>query len=544
MRAALEPLDVRRTELDGLLARAEAGPLGEADLALLRAAIQTLTHLADLLAAHGTTIATLRRLLLGDTPPSEKMATILAQAGRSPQLSSVPPAADTSSPPARRRTRGHGRQAAAALTGARRVAIAHRELCPGDPCPACLRGKIYGQRSPHRLIRFHGQSPITATIYECERLRCNLCGEIFTADRPPDAGPDKYDPTAASTIAVLKYGSGVPFTRLASLQQRFGIPLPTSTQWDIVRDAATHLRPAFDELQRQAAQGAVLYNDDTSVPILAVRREPSPDGRTGCFTSGIVATTEGRQMALYRTGRPHAGENLATVLAQRASTRPPPIQMCDALTRNLPKLPEPLATIVGHCLAHARRRFVAVTTAFPDECRYVLETLGTVYHVDAEARTQGLTPEARLERHQRESAPGMAALRSWCVAQLDERRVEPNSGLGQAIRYCLKHWERLTLFLRVAGAPLDTNIVERALKKAILHRKNALFYKTQRGADVGDLYMSLIHTADLAGVNPIDYLTALQQHAADVARTPSDWMPWNYHDAPARRAQSEPAVQR
>jgi transposase len=154
----------------------------------------------------------------------------------------------------------------------------------------------------------------------CSGYAVCTCGEIFTADRPSDAGPDKYDPTAASTIAVLKYGSGVPFTRLAILQQRFGIPLPTSTQWDIVRDAATHLRPAFDELHRQAAQGAVLYNDDTSVPILAVRREPSPDGRTGCFTSGIVATIEARQMAIYRTGRPHAGENLATVLAQRAPT--------------------------------------------------------------------------------------------------------------------------------------------------------------------------------------------------------------------------------
>jgi transposase len=544
MTAALEPLDVRRTELDGLVARAEAGPLGEADLALLRAAMQTLTHLAELLAAHGTTIAALRRLLLGDTPPSEKTATVLAQTGRAPQPSSVLPAADTPSPPDRRRGPGHGRQAAATLTGAHRVRIAHRELCPGDPCPACLRGKVYEQRSPQRLIRFRGQSPLTATIYECARLRCNLCGEIFTADPPADVGPDKYDPTAASVIAVLKYGSGVPFTRLASLQQRFGIPLSASTQWDIVRDAATQMRPAFDELQRQAAQGAVLYNDDTSVPILALRREPSPDGRTGCFTSGIVATIEGRQMALYRTGRPHAGENLATVLGQRAPTRPPPIQMCDALARNLPKLPEPLATIVGHCLAHARRRFVAVTAAFPDECRHVLETLGAVYRVDAEARTEGLTPEARLERHQRESAPLMTTLRDWCVAQLDERRIEPNSGLGQAITYCLKHWERLTLFLRVAGAPLDTNIVERALKKAILHRKNALFYKTQRGADVGDLYMSLIHTADLARVNPIDYLTALQQHAADVARTPSDWMPWNYHAAQARGSQPATTPQR
>jgi transposase len=535
MTVPLEPLDVCREELERLVTRAEAGPLGEADLALLRAAIQTLAQVADLLATHGTTIADLRRLLLGQTPTSEKTRTVLAEAGLSPRPSSDSPA-NPPSPPARRRAPGHGRQAAAALTGARRVVIPHSALCPGDQCPACLRGKVYGSLSPTRLIRFRGQSPITATIYERQRLRCNLCGEIYTADTPPDAGPEKYDPTAASVLAVLKYGSGMPFTRLARLQRRLGIPVPATTQWDIVRDVAAQIHPAFDELQRQAAEGAVLYNDDTSVPILALRREPSPEGRTGCFTSGIVATTEGRQIALYRTGRPHAGENLATVLAQRPPTLPPPIQMCDALARNLPKLPEPLATIVGHCLAHARRRFVAVTAAFPEECRHVLETLGVVYRVDAEARAQGLTPEARLQRHQQESAPLMTTLRAWCVAQLDDRRVEPNSGLGQAIRYCLKHWERLTLFLRVAGAPLDTNIVERALKTAILHRKNALFYKTQRGAEVGDLYMSLIHTADLAGVNAVDYLTALQQHAADLARSPAAWMPWNYHEAQARSA--------
>ena len=106
--------------------------------------------------------------------------------------------------------------------------------------------------------------------------------------------------------------------------------------------------------------------------------------------------------------------------------------------------------------------------------------------------------------------------------------MEPNSGLGQAITYMLKHWEKLTLFLRQAGAPLDSNIVERALKKAILHRKNALFYRTRNGAHVGDLFMSLIHTCESCGGNPFDYLTELQRHAAELADDPDRWMPWNY----------------
>jgi hypothetical protein len=200
--------------------------------------------------------------------------------------------------------------------------------------------------------------------------------------------------------------------------------------------------------------------------------------------------------------------------------------MCDALSRNLPKLPEKLEIIVGHCLAHARRRFVEVTPNFPEPCRYVLEALGEVYGNDA--RAQPMTPEERLRFHKLHSAPVMEELRAWLNTQFAARNVEPNSGLGVAMRYLLKHWERLTLFLRQPGAPLDNNICERALKKAILHRKNSLFYKTENGARVGDLFMSLIHTCELCGANPFDYLTQLRRHTAELARTPSQWMPWNY----------------
>ena len=202
--------------------------------------------------------------------------------------------------------------------------------------------------------------------------------------------------------------------------------------------------------------------------------------------------------------------------------------MCDALARNLPKMPETLKVIVSHCLAHARRRFVEVTPNFPDACRHVLETLGQVYHHDALARKLQLSAEDRLVYHQQHSRPVMDQLRQWLTAQLEQKKVEPNSGLGGAIGYLLKYWVRLTLFLRQPGAPLDNNVCERSLKKAILHRKNSLFYKTEKGAAVGDLFMSLIHTAELCGANPFDYLTHLQRHADELEQHPQDWMPWNY----------------
>ena len=244
----------------------------------------------------------------------------------------------------------------------------------------------------------------------------------------------------------------------------------------------------------------------------------------------------GWRIALYFSGAKQAGENLAELLKRRPPGLAPLIQMCDALSWNTSHLPEGVERLLAHCMSHGRRQFVEVAENFPEECRYVLETLGGVWHNDELARKQKLTPEERLAFHQEHSGPLMKTLKEWMEAQLAEHQVEPNSGLGKAIQYMLRHWIPLTLFLREAGAPVDNNLVERALKKAILHRKNSLFYKTENGAEVGDLYMSLIHTCELNGVNSFDYLTELLQHAEALQRNPSEWMPWNYRETLARLA--------
>jgi hypothetical protein len=381
-----------------------------------------------------------------------------------------------------------------------------------------------------------------ATVYELERLRCNLCGEVFTASAPAGIGQAKYDETVASMVGLLKYGCGLPFNRLERLEQSMGIPLPASTQWELVEEAAESLAPAYDELIRQAAQGTVLHNDDTTAKILdlmdrrtsmeavATKDEQSDadEDRTGIFTSGIVSTAEGNTIAAFFTGRKHAGENLSDLLAHRAAELSPPIQMCDGLSRNIPSV---LKTIVANCLTHARRYFVEVVNDFPDECRYVIEELGEVYRHDEEAKSQQMSPEQRLAFHQARSGPIMERLKKWLEEQFEKKKVEPNSNLGGAIKYMLKHWERLTLFLRVPGAPLDNNICERALKKAILHRKNSLFYKSEHGAHVGDVFMSLIYTSELCNANPFEYLVQLLRHAEDAAAHPERWLPWNYRTA-------------
>ena len=495
-------VDINLQELDQVLDHAREAPLSEPDYQKIKDTLHTLVE------------------LLAPVRSTEKTSAVLPEAE----------AVEQNANPKKQETKpGHGRNAAAAFNGARKVPIQHPELKSGDRCPDCEKGKVYVQKEPKPLVRIIGQPPLTATVYELERLRCNACGQVFTAQEPAEVGPDKYDETTGAMIAQLKYGSGVPFYRLEKLQASLGIPLPAATQWEIVEEAAEIIKPALEELIRQAAQGEVLHNDDTSMRVLRLAREPA-DKRTGVFTSGIVATSEGRKIALYFTGRQHAGENLAGVLRQRAAELPPPIQMSDALSRNAPKLASGVEMLIANCLAHGRRQFVDIVQNFPVECRYVLEMLGRVYGCEAEVRERGLKAAERLQFHQQHSGPVMAELYRWLEAQLAEKKAEPNSGLGQAITYLLRHWRGLTAFLREANAPLDNNLCERALKRAVLHRKNALFYKTMNGAQAGDLFMSLIHTCELCGANSYDYLTELQKHAAELAAVPDKWMPWSYRD--------------
>lgn len=511
-----ETIDISIEELEGVVDGARHQTLSNDDHRKLRAAVETLGQMARMLADKDATVRQLRQMLLKPAT-SEKTRAVLERAGIPTDGGKRP----TAEKPPRK---GHGRKPARAFVAAEKVTVAHPLLQPGDRCPECAKGKVYPLKEPGLRVRIIGQAPVQATVYELARLRCNLCQEVYEAPAPAGIGTDKRDETAASMVAVLKYGSGVPFYRLAGLQDHLGIPLPVSTQWDMMAEAAGPLEPAYAELIRQAAQGQVLYNDDTAARILALKRE-TPADRSGVFTTGIVATAQGHKITLFFSGDKHAGENLADVLKQRAAELPPPIQMCDALSRNVPK---GFAVILGNCLAHCRRHYVEVAANFAPECQYVLETLGAVYGYDEEARREGMSDIERLTHHRARSGPLMEDLRKWGQQRLDEHLVEPNSGLGQAISYMLKHWQELTLFLRQAAAPLDSNIVERALKKAILLRKNALFFKTRNGARVGDLFMSLIHTCESCGGNPFDYLTQLQRHTAELAENPGQWMPWSY----------------
>jgi transposase len=388
-------------------------------------------------------------------------------------------------------------------------------------------------------MRLDGNALLSAVRYELEKLRCSACGQIFTAPVPAEAGVEKYTARARAVLALARYYLGVPWYRLESFQALVGVPVPDATQWDQVEQVGDCAHPIFKYLEKLGAQGEVIYQDDTPGRILALIEENHEAAaqahangdatpRTGMHTTALVVQVGERRICLYYTGRQHAGENLETLLGKREPQRDKPLVMSDALTSNNA---EDTPLIRCHCLAHGRRKFSELEEVFPAESAVVVEALKGVYEHEAEARDKQLRAQARLAYHQAYSGPIMTRLKTWLEHQRAERLVEPNSSLGKAIAYLLGHWETLTQFVTVPGAPLDNNTAERALKLCIRQRKNSLFYATEHSAYIASLLTSVIATCLQAGVNALDYLVAVQEHRQEIFANPGVWLPWNYRAA-------------
>ena len=515
--SAPEVIPLSAAQLEELLVKL-AGLVPAETYRLLESVLRTFQWLVGAMEAKNTTLGRLRRMIFGKQ--TEKTSAVLARGATTDSDGATK---------TKTKTKGHGRKAAQDYPGAQSVKVPHPVHRIGELCPKCLKGKLYRLQVPARLVRIVAQPIFQATRFELERLRCALCGALFTAPPPPEAGLNKYAPSNGIMLVLLRYGAGLPLYRIAKWQTYFGVPLPPSTQWEQIEAVSEIPELIYEALCDLAAQGQLLHNDDTYMRVQSLRQEiaASQDQpqRTGIFTTGIIAKVDGLQIALFITGQKHAGENLNALLRRRAAHRQPPLQMCDALSRNEPK---EFHTLLCNCLLHGRRYFIDVIENFPQECRKVIESLREVYRFEAIAKEQKLSDEQRLTFHQVNSQPVMGELHQWMKDQFEQKRVEPNSGLGEAIGYMLKHWIPLTRFLWVPGAPLDNNVAEQGLKKAILHRKNSLSYKTLHGARIGDIHMSLIHTCELNRVNPFEYFMALQQHAAEVRKDPTRWFPWCY----------------
>ncbi len=428
--------------------------------------------------------------------------------------------------------KGHGRNSADAYEGAAIVEVDHPELNPGDTCPAeACDGRLYEMSEPGTFVQVTGAPLASATRYNMQKLRCAICEIIYTAPLPEGVSDKKYDASFIAMLMINKYFMSVPLYRQDRLQNYLGIPLPASTQWDLMAAHEPMLKALYGALAIDAANGLALCYDDTSVKIMseikaAKLANKGEKSQHTCFTTGIVSLHEDHRAYLYITDNRTAGKCIAEIMALRDTDLDPPTMMCDALAANIPQGISEDLYILCFCLVHARRQFYELPNGYDDLADKVIGLIGTIY--DHEAHTKGMSREKRLAYHQEKSTPVMEELKLY----LEEQKLEfePNSVPGKAIDYILNRWTQLSQFLRQVHAPLDTNIVERALKLVIQVRKSSMFYKSLSSAAFASYVQSALYSAAQNEINPCDYMCTLIENEKAVIENPNAWLPWHYQE--------------
>lgn len=520
------PVATNPEEIEELIVRIEKDELSAQDRVLVAGLLRLLMKLVWVTKAKEATVGRLRSLLFG--AKTERRSEKKKDDGDGDGGSSVSDApslsAERKAEGSLKRT-GHGRNRVDAYSGANTVVCADERLFTGARClEACCEGRLFQDGSPIEKIVLTGQPLIGATRYEQPAFRCGRCRRRYVTALPEGVTGERHTPESDATLALARYGTGLPLNRLSALQDEFGIPLSPSVQWERSEQVANAVLPVFFALTNEAAGADLIHQDDT--PMKIVSGAKSEKGRTATRTTGLVARTGTAWIALYVSGCRHAGENMAELLKRR-KTKTLPLRMGDALGQNwICEDGE-----IGKCLAHGRRRFFDIRELYPELTRPVLDVFGAVYRVEAWAKD--LPPDERMDAHQALSGPLLARLHDWITLSREARRFEPNGAFGKACAYLLRHWDGLTRFLDVPGMPLDNNACERALKPAVLHRKNSLLYRTGYGALVGDILLSVIETCRLNNVSAWSYLTAAPRAGAKTIREiVQDWLPWRWAASP------------
>ena len=450
---------------------------------------------------------------------------------------------DSKSSDSKQPAKGHGRNAADAYVGAKVEDVPHPELFPGDTCPAeHCDGRLYEMTDPGVVIRVTGAPLAQATRYNQQKLRCAICEAIYTAPLPAGVGTKKYDASFVSMLMINKYFMSVPLYRQDRLQDYLGMPLPSSTQWDLMHAHAPMLEKLYGSLCLNAANGIGLSYDDTSVKILneikaKKNAAKGTKNKHTCFTTGIVSVHESHRVYVYMSDNRPAGQTIEALLALRDPEADPPMLMCDALSANMPPTLSKDLYILCYCLVHARRQFYELPDGYDDLADTVIGLIGSIY--DHEATAKNLDADARLAYHKKHSRPIMQKLKKYLKSQ--QKQFEPNGVAGKAIAYILTRFTELSQFIRLTNAPLDTNIVEQALKLVIQTRKSSLFYKSLDSAAFASHVQSALYSAAQNGINPCQYMTALLEHEVEVMQHPDSWLPWCYEET-FKQIQAVPAM--
>jgi transposase len=577
MKPTSEFLNINAEEFEALIERVNHSSLLETDRTLLVTVLRTFLFIQGMLEQKKVALSKLRELIFGkkterSSPP--KKPSKAPPTSPEPQNSNLPlaPSSSDSQPtpqaentseeekeldqlhppqsPGPDDSSGHGRRGSDSWESAIPIHHCHTCLQAGQVCPNCKKGKLYLYKKPAVLARIVGAAPLSIETHYCERLRCNLCGDLFTAPLPLEIQMTPVATAEANVIAAItKYQAATPFYRFATVLKGYGTPLPPTRLYSMAASVAGDALPVFAAFCNKAAQGELFQNDDTKVLIqslLKENQEAEKSGkklkRVGMFTTGIIAQVGEHRIFLYFSGRSHAGENLEKILKLRMQGLPPPTQVGDASTSNRPA---DFLVDLQKCLDHARREFYEIRLFHPKNCGFVLHQLGLVYRADKIAKKKKLTPEARLVLHQKVSLPVMQRLKAWGETEIQKKRIEPNSSLGKATAYFLNHYPELTLFTRKINVPLSNSACEQSLKTPIAIRKMAKYFKTVEGAQTASILLSLIQTTHYLGENIFEYLVAIQKHSSDAQKNPNLWFPWNFREqikalVPKNAYQKEP----
>mgnify|MGYP002865185091 CR=1 FL=1 len=520
--------DMTEKELNAFIARVEDAmeynlTLEKKDLSLLFEAFKACLYLQERASHNDLTIKKLKKLL-GMVSSSEKLKDAMAGTVHS----------DDPKPDKKKESK----KARKKPEPVKAEVVHHKleEFSKGDCCPECSSGKLY-KFEPASLVRVTSESPFKTKNHISERLRCNLCENFFAAKLPKEVLEDggsnqKYGYTARSLMSIYKYFSGMPFFRQETLQSIFHCHISASSIFDQSEQVANMIKPVFDHLKILASSAKHFHLDDTTnkileaKPVLKKRRGSNKEVlRTGVYSSGLIATLEDKDIVLFQTNIAHAGEFIDEILDRRKEDLPKPKLMSDAASQNKPSRREVIWCL---CNAHARRQFFDLIDDHPDSCRRIVSYFDRIFENERIAKNKKLKDEERLAFHKEHSFALYQKIISYAEEHLKEKKVEPISNLGKAIKYLLKHKSGLMQFCFTPGAKLDNNKMEAMLKLIVLGRKNHYFFKSSVGAAVSDTILSVIATAKSAKINVFEYLTHLQRYSEDVRNNPDLWVPWNY----------------
>ena len=528
MGRSLEQVNMTAEDFNNLRLRLKNNQLSQEDITNLQSILNVIANLRQLVEKRKFGLLKLLRQLFGfKTEKKDQKQRLGGTAGPGSKSSSG----------------SGGRAGRNDYPGADSEKIEHESLNTGDNCPECMRGCLC-EAEDGVDYEWSGNSPLSLKVFHLGRLICHSCKTTFTADSPvlktvDDSESPEEEKTARcdknakanATVGCLRFQYGVPHYRLAKIQNNSGMSLPVSTQYRMLQQVYYAGREIYKVLIYNAAQGSLLKADDTGIKILDWLAGKGPAGkvhatpRKKATTTAIVsASPEGRRIVLYMTGAREAGSHVREILLKREEGREAPLYMADGLAANNPG--SDIRVIQLHCLVHARRNFYDIKTSFPGKCGYVLEELKKVWKTDSEARNMNMSPEERLIHHQKHSRPVMDSLGGWLMENLQSGAFEKNGELGKAANYMLKRWSELNEFHHIPGVPLCNSETERMIKFIVTHRKNSLFFKTDKGAEVGDVIQSLIATCERCGTNPIKYLAWIQEKKTQAVSQPEKFLPW------------------